>query len=109
MTFAEKLKAARAEAGLSQVKLAKATGIPRRTIEAWESEKEAGREPNEWTQRLVLDEIARIRNVEDIVRLFDYLTENEQVDEQLMKDAGLETRPRDIIERMAKDAKKRRE
>ena len=62
MTFAEKLKEARAAAGLSQQKLADMTGIPKRTIEDWENRGKSGRVPPEWSQRLVLDEIDRIRN-----------------------------------------------
>lgn len=37
MAAAEKVKALRAMLGLSQVKFAKRYGIPRRTVENWES------------------------------------------------------------------------
>ena len=37
MTAAERIKAARAATGLSQVLFAKKTNVPRRTIENWES------------------------------------------------------------------------
>lgn len=56
MTFAEKFKAARQEAGLTQQALADATGIPKRTIENWDA---GVSYPPEWCQRLVLAEIER--------------------------------------------------
>ena len=101
-TFAEKLREARKDAGLTQQQLADMTQIPKRTIESWEGVGKAGRAPAEWCQRLVLQEIARIKHSEDVERLRDYLRETGQ-DEKLKKHVGLETYPSVIIERIAID------
>ena len=55
MIFADQIKTARLAAGLTQAALAEVTGIPNRTIQDWEAGK---RTPPEWTQRLVLKELA---------------------------------------------------
>lgn len=52
--FAEKLKAARAAAGLSQQKMADQTLIPKRTIQDWEA---GERTPPPYVQRFVLNEL----------------------------------------------------
>ena len=101
-TFSEQLKEARKDAGLSQQKLADLTQIPKRTIETWESEKKAGRDPAEWCQRLVLNEINRIKHSADLERLAEYLAEVVEADERLKQNAGLETYPSIILERIAK-------
>ncbi len=54
-TFAEKLKAARAAAGLTQAGMAERTLIPARTLENWEA---GVRTPPEYVQRFVLNELA---------------------------------------------------
>ena len=58
MTFADQLKEARAETGLSQQKLADRTLIPKRTIEKWEAEE---RTPPPYVQRFVLKELEEIK------------------------------------------------
>ena len=65
MTFAEQLKEARKSAGLTQQQLADMTLIPKRTIESWESVGKAGRDAPEWCQRLVLNEIERLKRTAD--------------------------------------------
>ena len=57
MTFAEQFRETRQNAGLSQAALSDATGIPNRTIQDWEAGK---RTPPDWTQRLVLKELASL-------------------------------------------------
>lgn len=57
-TFAEKLKAARAAAGLSQQGMADRTLIPRRTIQDWEA---GVRIPPEYVQRFVLNELEGLK------------------------------------------------
>ena len=57
MDFAEALKKARAQAGLSQVALAERMKIPKRTIENWET---GARTPQEYVQRFVLNELATL-------------------------------------------------
>ena len=109
MTFAEQLKEARKDAGISQQTLADITGIPKRTIESWEVEGKKGRDPAEWCQRLVLGEIDRVKHAADFERLYDYLMKNERSDEQIRKSAGLDTYPSIIIERIVKDIKRGRE
>lgn len=58
-TFAEALKKARAEAGLSQQKMADRTLIPKRSIENWEA---GERTPPVYVQRFVLNELEQIKN-----------------------------------------------
>lgn len=58
MTFSEKLKSARAETGLSQVKASAALGVPRRTYENWEA---GSRVPAEYVQESVLKKLEEIR------------------------------------------------
>ena len=58
-TFAEQLKSARAEKGLSQQRLSDWAHIPKRTIEAWET---ADRVPPDYVQYLVLDKIGTYKN-----------------------------------------------
>lgn len=57
MTFAEKLKQARAAVGFSQQALADQTLIPKRTIENWET---GDRTPPEYVQRFVLNELKQL-------------------------------------------------
>lgn len=57
-TFAEKLKAARAAAGLSQQAMADRMLIPKRTIENWEG---GQRTPPAYLQRFVLNELEGIK------------------------------------------------
>lgn len=60
-TFAEKLKAARSAAGLSQQGMADRTLIPRRTIQDWEA---GVRIPPEYVRRFVLNELEGLKIVE---------------------------------------------
>lgn len=57
-TFAEKLKAARKAAGLSQQGMADRMLIPKRTIENWEG---GQRTPPPYLQRFVLNELESLR------------------------------------------------
>lgn len=57
-TFAEKLRAARAETGMSQQKMADRMLISKRTIEKWET---GERVPPEYVQRFVLNELKEIK------------------------------------------------
>ncbi len=57
-SFAESLKKARIEAGLSQQGMADQMLIPKRTIEAWEVN---GRTPPPYVQRFVLNELKSIK------------------------------------------------
>lgn len=59
MTFAERLKAARKAAGLTQRAMSEATGIPKRTIEQWEGSVAV---PPEYLQRYVLEHLERLKN-----------------------------------------------
>ncbi len=56
-SFAERLKNARAEVGISQQKMSDLLEIPKRTIEEWESKR---RNPPKWAERLVIEEVKRI-------------------------------------------------
>ena len=58
MNFSEQFKEARKATGLSQAKLAEEMLIPRRNIEDWER---GITSPPEWCQRLLLDELVRMR------------------------------------------------
>lgn len=58
MTFAEKLRAARAETGMSQQKMSDTMLISKRTIEKWET---GGRVPPEYVQRFVLNELETLK------------------------------------------------
>lgn len=57
-TFAEKLKAARAAAGLTQQAMADQTLIPLRTIQDWENDR---RTPPPYVQRFVLNELEGLK------------------------------------------------
>lgn len=57
-TFAEKLKAARAAAGLTQQGMADLMEIPKRTVEDWERSKST---PPVYVQRFVLNELQELR------------------------------------------------
>lgn len=57
-TFAEKLRAARAETRMSQQKMADRMIISKRTIEKWET---GERVPPEYVQRFVLNELKEIK------------------------------------------------
>lgn len=57
-TFAEKLKAARKAAGLSQQGMADRMLIPKRTIENWEG---GQRTPPPYLQRFVLNELKSLK------------------------------------------------
>ena len=52
--FSDDVKKARAAAGLTQAALAEWSGIPKRTIEDWETGK---RTPPEYIQKLVIEKI----------------------------------------------------
>ena len=56
--FAEKLKAARKAAGMSQQGMADRMLIPKRTIEKWET---AERTPPSYVQRFVLNELETLK------------------------------------------------
>lgn len=56
-TFAEKLKRARANTGMSQQGMADRTLIPKRTIEDWERGKST---PPPYVQRFVLNELEQL-------------------------------------------------
>jgi len=57
-TFAEKLKEARAAAGMSQQGMADRMLIPKRTIENWEM---GDRKPPPYVQRFVLNELEELK------------------------------------------------
>lgn len=59
MIFAERLKEARASAGMTQQAMADRTLIPKRTIEDWESGR---RTPPPYVQRFVLNELESLKN-----------------------------------------------
>ena len=56
--ISDELKRERARLGMSQQALSYATGIPKRTIENWET---GVNTPPEWVQRLVLAELKRMK------------------------------------------------
>ena len=56
--FADKLKTARAAAGLSQQGMADRTEIPKRTIQDWEAEKST---PPPYVQRFVINELESLK------------------------------------------------
>lgn len=56
-TFAEKLRAARAAAGLTQQSMAYLMEIPKRTVEDWERSKST---PPVYVQRFVLNELTEL-------------------------------------------------
>lgn len=58
-TFAEKLKAAKKAAGLTQQKMADQMLIPKRTIEEWER---GNNVPPSYVQRFVLNELESLKN-----------------------------------------------
>lgn len=58
-----KIKEARIAAGLSQKRMAEMMGIPRRTIENWES---GVNTPPEYVERLVVQELERVKKIEKI-------------------------------------------
>lgn len=58
MTFAEKLKEARAATGMSQQKMSDKMLISKRTIEKWET---GERIPPEYVQRFVLNELETLK------------------------------------------------
>jgi transcriptional regulator with XRE-family HTH domain len=59
--FAQKLKAARKAAGLSQQGMADRTLIPKRTIQKWEIEQAT---PPPYVQRFVLNELESLKREE---------------------------------------------
>lgn len=67
-TFAEKLKAARSAAGLSQQGMADRTLIPRRTIQDWEA---GVRIPPAYVQRFVLNELQELKGQKNLRELID--------------------------------------
>ena len=52
------IKEARQAAGLTQQGMSQLLGIPKRTIENWES---GSRVPPEWAERLIVAELQRIK------------------------------------------------
>jgi transcriptional regulator with XRE-family HTH domain len=56
--FAEKLKEARKDAGLTQHAMAERTMIPFRTLQQWEGDQ---RTPPQYVQRFVLNELKQIK------------------------------------------------
>lgn len=56
-----KIREARKAAGLSQRRMAEVMGIPQRTIENWEA---GVNDPPEYVERLVVQELERIKNKE---------------------------------------------
>ena len=57
-TFADKLRAARAAAGLTQQSMADLMEIPKRTVEDWERSKST---PPAYVQRFVLNELTEMK------------------------------------------------
>lgn len=53
-----KIKQAREAAGLSQQKMHELLGIPKRTIENWDS---GNRKPSEWVERLVVEKLESLK------------------------------------------------
>lgn len=58
MSFAEELKKARAEAGITQTQMFELIGVPRRTVQDWER---GLKEPPSYVQRLLLKELENIK------------------------------------------------
>lgn len=58
-TFAQRLKAAKKAAGLTQQKMADQMLIPKRTIEEWER---GNNVPPEYVQRFVLNELESLKS-----------------------------------------------
>ncbi|MBO5232049.1 MAG: helix-turn-helix transcriptional regulator [Clostridia bacterium] len=54
-----KIKDARLNAGLTQDSMSQKLGIPKRTIQDWESDR---RTPPDYVERLVIAELERIKN-----------------------------------------------
>lgn len=61
MSFAEELKKARTEAGITQTQMFELLGIPRRTVQDWER---GIITPAEYVQRLIKKELKRIKGKE---------------------------------------------
>lgn len=72
MNFAEKLKAARTAAGLSQHGMADRMLIPFRTIQKWEI---TAATPPPYVQRFVLNELAEIAKNEELKKFEEKLNE----------------------------------
>lgn len=53
------IKESRIAAGLSRAEMSRQFKIPIRTLENWES---GARKPPEWTEKLIIDELERIKN-----------------------------------------------
>ena len=58
-----KIKAARKAAGLTQQKMSDILGIPKRTIENWDS---GQRKPAHWAIKLIIEELERIAKTKDV-------------------------------------------
>ena len=58
-----KIKAARKAAGLTQQKMSDILGIPKRTIENWDS---GQRNPAPWAIKLIIEELERIAKTKDV-------------------------------------------
>ena len=58
-----KIKAARKAAGLTQQKMSDILGIPKRTIENWDS---GQRNPAPWAVKLIIEELERIAKTKEV-------------------------------------------
>ena len=58
-----KIKAARKAAGLTQQKMSDILGIPKRTIENWDS---GQRKPAPWAIKLIIEELERIAKTKEV-------------------------------------------
>ena len=54
------IKEARLKAGLTQQKMSDLFGIPKRTIESWESDAASSRKCPEWAERLIVEKLERM-------------------------------------------------
>lgn len=61
------IKEARQAAGMTQQQMADLTGIPKRTIENWDSGKS---NPPEWAEQLILDKLDEIKERNEMYNLF---------------------------------------
>ncbi len=60
--MAGKIDEARKEIGMSRAEMSRRMGIPIRTLESWSA---GVRKCPEWTERLILDELKRIKEKEE--------------------------------------------
>lgn len=89
------IKEARSAAGLSQAAMSNLFGIPKRTIEDWES---GNRTPSKWVEQLIIKELLRQGEIKMDNRFYQNETLQDKLISNTLKELAVDYENGEIVE-----------